>query len=39
MAVCGTCNGSGQITVRVVTPKPGAPETKTCPVCNGSGQK
>jgi DnaJ-class molecular chaperone len=36
---CGTCQGSGQITVRVTDPNPEPPETKTCPTCNGSGQK
>jgi DnaJ-class molecular chaperone len=39
MAACGTCGGSGTITVRVVTPKPEPPETKTCPTCQGTGQK
>jgi DnaJ-class molecular chaperone len=33
---CGRCNGSGSVWERG---KGGVTEEKTCPACNGSGQK
>jgi DnaJ-class molecular chaperone len=38
---CGTCSGSGQIRVTIVTegPDKGKSEVKTCPTCQGTGQK
>jgi DnaJ-class molecular chaperone len=39
MAICGTCQGSGEIVVRVVKPVPAPPVTKPCPSCGGTGQK
>jgi len=41
MAVCRTCQGSGQIRVTVINPdgSKGPTEVKNCPVCKGSGTK